>query len=72
MEIMENDKDPHLELEIKITYLEKTLSELNEVVFKQQKKMDVLEKNIQKSQARIDEMEQSSGSDLAHVKPPHY
>ena len=69
----ESDKTPQqIELEIKITFLEDTLTELNQVVYKQQRTIDELDRTIRKLSDRIEELENSSGEDLPHVKPPHY
>ena len=61
-----------IELEIKVTFLEDTLTELNTVVYKQQIAIDELQETIRKLTARVDELEDMSGEDLPHVKPPHY
>ena len=61
-----------IELEIKVTFLEDTLTELNKIVYKQQIAIDELQETIRKLTARIDELEDMSGEDLPHVKPPHY
>ena len=61
-----------IELEIKVTFLEDTLTELNQVVYKQQKTIDGLQERISKLTERIEELENTSGQDLPHIKPPHY
>jgi len=63
-----------VDLEIKLTYLEDTVQELNTVVFRQQQTIDKLEtalKNI-KEQVKLLEDAKQSGAELPHEKPPHY
>lgn len=68
------DSNPEtVELEIKITYLEDTVSELNKVVYKQQKSIDQLQDLIRKLTNQVKEIEETSnGGSLPHEKPPHY
>lgn len=67
------EKPPQqIEMEIKITFLENTLTELNQIVYKQQKTIDELGQTIQKLTGRIEELETSGGGDIPHLKPPHY
>ena len=61
------------DLEIKITYLEETVQELNKIVFRQQRRMDQLEGSVKTLQERIGELEENKqAGDLPHEKPPHY
>ncbi|MEQ9824800.1 MAG: SlyX family protein [Puniceicoccaceae bacterium] len=66
-------QDPAIQLEIKVTYLEKTLQELNEVVYHQQRTIDSLEKRITLLTQQLREhMESAEGNAPAMEKPPHY
>lgn len=70
---MDSEKpDPQVEVEIKLTFLENTITELNQVVYKQQKTIDAMDQAINKLAARIEELENSTGEDIPHCKPPHH
>ena len=59
-----------IHLQEKLTHLEKQLSDLNEVVYSQQKTIDQLERAVQ----RLNEHIQSGGpgrDSLPFVRPPH-
>ena len=56
------------ELEVKYSFQEDTIKELNEVIVKQQKELDAFKPTIQKIADHIgDEVE-----DLTNPKPPHH
>ena len=61
-----------VELETKYMFLEQTVSELNEVIYDQQKQIDQLRMKVEKMAARLDEMGGGGEDPLPHVKPPHY
>lgn len=70
---MDSEKpDPQVEVEIKLTFLENTITELNQVVYKQQKTIDAMDQAINKLTTRIEELENSTGEDLPYGKPPHH
>lgn len=63
-----------VDLEIKLTYLEETVQEMNTIVFRQQQTIDKLDKALKNLQLRVDQLEDTkqTGGDLPHEKPPHY
>lgn len=66
-------QNPSIQLEIKLTYLEKTLQDLNEVVYHQQRTIDTLEKRITLLTQQLREhMDSAEGNAPALEKPPHY
>ena len=66
-------QNPSIQLEIKLTYLEKTLQDLNEVVYHQQRTIDTLEKRITLLTQQLREhMDSPEGNAPALEKPPHY
>lgn len=64
--------DSQVEMEIKLTFLENTITELNQVVYKQQKTIDTTDQAIKKLAAKIEELENATGEDLPYCKPPHH
>ncbi|TLS66960.1 SlyX family protein [Mariprofundus erugo] len=62
-----------IELESRLTYQDHTISELNEVVIRQQKQIDRLEAVVEQLRAHL---KQHGSSGLARpeeeVPPPHY
>jgi SlyX protein len=60
-------------IEIKLAHLEQAVTELSDVVARQQKELDrVLDRN-QRLMEKIAAIEQDAGtSATAHEKPPHY
>ncbi len=62
-----------VDLEIKLTYLDDLVQELNKIIYNQQKSIDGLEQKNKQLILRMEELEQSpKGADLPHEKPPHY
>lgn len=60
-------------LEIKLSYQESTIDELNSIVTTQEKNITLLQNHVQKLEIKIEEMEESSGGeDLPSRRPPHY
>lgn len=62
--------EDQVRLESKITFVEQTVSELNEVIYAQQKEIDRLREAVGRLEARL--AEGSDGESLPFVKPPHY
>jgi uncharacterized coiled-coil protein SlyX len=56
-----------VDLEVRYTHLERQVAELNQVVFEQQRIIDVLRKQVQAVNARVDQ-----GESTPHERPPHY
>ena len=66
-------EDRIIELETKITFFEKTVQELNEVIYSQQKQIDALEKASRELAKMVKDGAVGSGNDMpANEKPPHY
>ena len=64
-----------LELETKIAYLEKHLNELSDVVYQQQKALDILSTQhtlLKEKLTALDNTPPSNPFNLADEKPPHY
>lgn len=62
-----------VDLQIKVTFLEDTLQEINKVVYQQQKTMDQMMLQIQSLKDQILEIKESADAgNLPHEKPPHY
>ena len=57
--------------EIKISYLESQIMELNEVVINQEKEITKLSLMLYKLESRIDNLEEEN-SERENKKPPHY
>jgi uncharacterized coiled-coil protein SlyX len=61
--------EPRLvDLEIRYSHLEKQVSELNQVVFEQQKKLDLLREQLLALRNRVTGLDEP----MAQEKPPHY
>ena len=58
------------ELEMRVAHQEKTIAELNDVITAQWKKMETLERKLQRFGEELEAME--SSETLANQKPPHY
>ena len=69
---MPKKKSDDIELEIKLTYLEDTVSELNKVVFEQQKTIDKLKDLMGGLTDRVRVIEDRSEDDDSVEPPPHY
>jgi len=67
-----SDQDSQIELEIKITYLEETIGELNKLAYRQQKTIDKLTAEVTEIKDKLDDVEEKVKTDLPHEKPPHY
>ncbi|MGD1820299.1 MAG: SlyX family protein [Pleomorphochaeta sp.] len=60
-------------IEIKISYTEEIVAQLNEIVTNQQKEIGILNNHINKLEKKIVELlEEGESSDLPNRKPPHY
>ena len=61
-----------IDLEIKITFLEETVGELNKVVYLQQRSIDRIQNQLNELHEKMEALQDSAGGNLPHVKPPHY
>jgi SlyX protein len=57
-----------VDLEIRYSHLEKQLAELNQVVFEQQKTIELLQQQLVALRTRVTGM----GEPMENEKPPHY
>jgi len=62
------------ELEEKFSFLDHTIEELNNVVFRQMQKIDELEVMIKHLSEKIDQIKDNSesGAQITNDRPPHY
>jgi len=61
-----------VELESRYTFLEQTVSELNDVVYGQSKKIDALEAALKKLRARLEDLAEGDAPAGREPPPPHY
>ncbi len=61
-----------MELEMKLSYQESLVADLNETVINQQKEIDTLKASLSLLTKRIQELRELSGENLPHTRPPHY
>ncbi|MGD1822956.1 MAG: SlyX family protein [Pleomorphochaeta sp.] len=60
-------------IEIKISYTEEIVAQLNEIVTNQQKEIGILNNHINKLEKKVAELiEESESGDLPNRRPPHY
>ncbi len=60
-------------LEVKISYTEEIVAQLNEIVTNQQKEIGILNNHINKLEKKVAELiEESEAGDLPNRRPPHY
>jgi uncharacterized coiled-coil protein SlyX len=64
--------DERIELETKFTFLEKSVAELNEVVYAQQKQIDLLELALKRLRSRLEETTGDTAPADPDQPPPHY
>lgn len=63
-----------VELEERLSFHQRTVDELNEVVLAQQRQIDCMVRELNECRAAIDRLVRSgdSGENLPYEKPPHY
>ncbi len=67
------DSDRLEMIEAKLAHQEKAVSELNEVVYRQQKQFDDLERKYEHLLQRYRELQSTvGGDDSQDIPPPHY
>lgn len=68
-----NIEDRIIDLEIKFTYQEDTISQLNDVIFSQQKTIDALESRLAQMEFVLERvMTPGFGDPSKEPPPPHY
>lgn len=58
-------------VEVKLSYLEETVEQLNEIVVAQQKEMAELHAHVD-ALKKIAELMRDEGEEIANRRPPHY
>ena len=61
-----------LDMETKMAYQENTIKELSDIIYEQQKKIDLLEEKIGFLIDQFKGIADSSGGEIRNDKPPHY
>jgi len=65
--------DRLIEIETKVAYQEHTISELNDVVYRQQQQIDQLERICKALTDRVQDIDETATADKGgDEKPPHY
>ncbi len=59
-------------IEVKLSYLEETVEQLNEIVAAQQKEMAELRAHGDALQKKVAELMRDEGEEIANRRPPHY
>ncbi|MDX1475699.1 SlyX family protein [Reinekea sp. G2M2-21] len=67
-----NIEDQLIDLEIRLTHMDDTVEQLNQVVTAQQKTIDRLEHLIIKMAREHSEMKEQLAPDIVDSRPPHY
>lgn len=60
------------DLEVRLTYQELTLEELNEVIVKQQAQIDVLQSQVEHLLAQLQAQNDQIATPTTDERPPHY
>lgn len=62
-----------IEIETKVAYQEHAISELSDVIYRQQQQIDQLERLCSSLTDRLQDVVESASADKGgHEKPPHY
>ncbi len=67
-----NDQDRIIELESRITYLDDTVEQLNDIVCEQQKQLGKLEHLLFKLAKEHSEIKEQIAPEITDSRPPHY
>ncbi|MCY1153481.1 MAG: SlyX family protein [Sphaerochaetaceae bacterium] len=60
-------------IEIKLSYAEEMVAQLNEIIINQQKEIGIMNNHINKLERKVAQLiEDNESSDLPNRKPPHY
>lgn len=60
------------DLEIRLTYLDDTVEQLNQVIVRQQERIDRLERMFQELRSNQDHLKDALMPDVPDEPPPHY
>ncbi|MDN3649906.1 SlyX family protein [Reinekea marina] len=67
-----NKSDQDVELETRITYMDDTIDQLNDVISRQQLQIDKLERIVQKLLTDHIELKDQLAPEITDTPPPHY
>ena len=67
-----NDQQRIVELESRLTHLDDTVEQLNDIVYEQQKQLAKLEHLLVKLVKEHTEMKEQIAPDVTDTRPPHY
>ncbi|TXR53779.1 SlyX family protein [Reinekea thalattae] len=67
-----NDHDKIIDLESRLTYMDDTVEQLNQIVSEQQLKIDFLERQLKQIASDYNEFKEQLAPDIVDTKPPHY
>jgi SlyX protein len=67
-----NKSDHDVELETRITYMDDTIDQLNDVISRQQLQIDKLERIVQKLLTDHIELKDQLAPEITDSPPPHY
>lgn len=70
--VLENQEERITQLEIKVSYLEDFMNQVQQVAVEQEKTIELLRKENRLMVEKIHEMVDSLDSDIPNRKPPHY
>jgi len=66
------DGDRLLAVEERLTFQQRTVEELNEVVLRHERRIEELTRELAGYAATLEGLSRQVGEDLPHEKPPHY
>jgi len=60
------------DLEIKLSYHEQTIDELNQIVIRQQKEIQILNEYLKSLSNKVNLLKEEINDKMEHELPPHY
>ncbi len=66
------NKEDVIELETRLTYLDDTVEQLNDVISRQQFQIDKLERVLEKLTKEYSDIKDQISPEIVDVPPPHY
>lgn len=63
--------EDQIRFEAQLTFLEKTVTELSDELYRQQRATEKLQRDFDKLKSKFDSLEDTGGN-LPHVPPPHF